>query len=184
MASALRVLLTGFEPFGGSPVNPSQQLVERLARLPMPGLRLDFEVLPVVGGTAEGSAWHRMQRAMARHSPNAIIAFGEAHTRAAITVERLAVNLLDYPMPDNSGSRLSDVPVIAEGPAAYFSTLPVRAMVDTCNACGVPCQLSLSAGAYLCNEIMYRALHDAQVRRGAKTQQPAVGRVRSPASTA
>lgn len=168
MASALRVLLTGFEPFGGSLVNPSQLLVQRLASTHVPGLDLCVDVLPVVGGTSEGSAWHRVQGALARHSPDAVIAFGEAHTRGAITVERLAVNLLDYRMPDNAGACVSDQPVVADGPAAYFTTLPARAMIDSANAVGVPCQLSLSAGTFLCNEIMYRALHDAQVRGGAQ----------------
>ncbi|MBL9141063.1 MAG: pyroglutamyl-peptidase I [Phycisphaerae bacterium] len=158
MPSALRVLLTGFEPFGGSPVNPSQLLVQRVASARVPGLQLHTDVLPVVGGTGAGSAWKRLLAAVRAHRPHAVVCFGEAHTRGAVSVERVAVNLRDYRVADNAGVCVADEAIARGGPAAYFATLPVHDMVRRANEAGVPCQLSLSAGAFLCNEVMYRVL--------------------------
>lgn len=96
-----------------------------------------------------------------RTQPDAVLMLGESGTAASITIERVALNLRDYRIADNAGSTVVDRPVREGGPAAYFATLPVRALVEACRTAGIPAELSLSAGTYLCNEVMYAALDHA-----------------------
>jgi pyroglutamyl-peptidase len=91
--------------------------------------------------------------------PDAIVCLGEAARRMAISIERVAINLLDYRMADNAGHQAIDEPIVPDGPAAYFVTLPVRAMLEAVRAAGIPAELSLSAGAFLCNQVTYELLH-------------------------
>ncbi|MFO0827551.1 MAG: pyroglutamyl-peptidase I [Phycisphaerales bacterium] len=156
----LRVLLTGFEPFDGSSVNPSAEVVAALANEPLDGASVVPLVLPVVGGVAT----RRLLRAIDAESPDAVIMLGESSRAAAITLERVAVNLRDYRIADNAGAVVRDQPVVRGGPAAYFSALPVRDLLEAVTAEGIACDLSLSAGSFLCNEVMYAALHDAATR--------------------
>ena len=151
----LRLLITGFEPFGGSTLNPSEQAVAALAQDPPPGLTITAAVLPV--DRENGPA--ALLAALAAAQPQAVICLGEASRRPAISLERVALNLMDYRIPDNLGQTVTDEPIVPEGPAAYFSTLPLRAMLGAMLAAGVPAELSLSAGAYLCNQVMYTLLH-------------------------
>ena len=151
----MRLLVTGFEPFAGSPVNPSQQLAQALAEEPPPGLHTHALILPVDGAAAPGM----IVGAIESQQPDLVIMMGQATGRAVISLERVAINLLDYAIPDNTGAVLVDQPVVAGGPAAYFATLPLCAMLDAMRQAGVPGELSLSAGAYLCNQVLYAALH-------------------------
>lgn len=147
----MRILLTGFEPFGGSALNPSQQVVEQLAgKTTVQGL-----VLPVDGQQAP----QVLLRAVDSFRPQAVVCLGEASRRAVISIERVAINLLDYRIADNTGQIVTDLPVVPGGPAAHFVTLPVREMLRAVQAAGVPAELSLSAGAYLCNQVLYTVLH-------------------------
>lgn len=150
----MNLLLTGFEPFGGSPVNPSEQVVRTLASQGLDGVHLETAILPVdrTRGPAE------LIRAMQQSHPDAILCLGESG-RNVVSVERVAINLLDYRIADNAGNQVVDEPIAPDGPAAYFTTLPVRAMVDAIRAAGVPAELSLSAGAFLCNQVAYELLH-------------------------
>jgi pyroglutamyl-peptidase len=91
-----------------------------------------------------------------------VLCLGQASRRIVISIERVAVNLLDFRIPDNAGNQVSDQPVVPGGPAAYFTTLPVRAILDHITSHGIPAQLSLSAGAYLCNQVIYVLLHHLQ----------------------
>jgi len=152
--------VTGFEPFAGSPVNPSQQLAQALAEDPPPGLHTRGLILPVDGAAAPGV----IVDAIESERPDIVIMMGQATGRAVISIERVAINLLDYAIPDNTGAVLVDQPVVADGPAAYFATVPVRAMLDAVRQAGVPGELSLSAGAYLCNQVLYAALHHIACR--------------------
>ncbi len=147
----MKILVTGFEPFGGSPINPSEQVLKSLMAYPPPGLGLTTLVLPVDGSRAPVL----LQSALAEIQPAAVICLGEAAGRSAISLERAALNLLDYRIPDNSGTTLTDQPIRAEGPAAYFSTLPLLPIQSALLAAGIPCELSLTAGAYLCNQVFY-----------------------------
>jgi len=151
----MKLLLTGFEPFGGSQVNPSAQVVDRLAQNGIPGVALHSAILPV---DRQGGPAALLNAVRALH-PDAILCLGEATRRMAISIERVALNLLDYRMADNAGHQAVDEPIRPDGPAAYFVTLPVRAMLDAVRAAGIPAELSLSAGAFLCNQVTYELLH-------------------------
>jgi pyroglutamyl-peptidase len=151
----MKVLLTGFEPFGGSQVNPSAQVVRTLAHDGIPGVALHSAILPV---DRQGGPATLLNAVRALH-PDAILCLGEATRRMAISIERVAINLLDYRMADNAGHQAIDEPIVPDGPAAYFVTLPVRAMLEAVHAAGIPAELSLSAGAFLCNQVTYELLH-------------------------
>lgn len=151
----MKLLLTGFEPFGGSPVNPSEQVVRAIERQGIKDVQLQTAILPVE--RAAGPAM--LIRAVQNGKPDAILCLGEASRRAAISIERIAVNLLDYRIADNAGQRVVDEPIVPNGPAAFFVSLPVRAMLDAVCAAGVPAELSLSAGSFLCNQVIYTLLH-------------------------
>ena len=154
-ADRLRLLLTGFEPFGGEPVNPSMQAVLALAAGPPPGLLLHTEILPVSHRRAPPA----LLAALARHRPDVVIATGQAGGRADISVERIGINLADFAIPDNDGARPEERPVVAGGPAAYFSTLPVTALAAALREAGVPASVSNSAGTHLCNQTLYLLCH-------------------------
>jgi pyroglutamyl-peptidase len=151
----MKVLLTGFEPFGGHAHNPSEMTVRSLEKKAVRGVILRTLVLPVDAQRAPA----KVLKAIDQQRPDVVVMLGEARGRASITIERVAVNLLDFALPDNAGARLTDEPVAKGGPAAYFSTLPVRDMLVAARGVGVPADLSLSAGTYLCNQVMYAALH-------------------------
>lgn len=151
-----RVLLTAFDPFGGETVNPSQQAVARLADAEAPsGVEIRTAVLPVVFGDAIDA----LREAVAEHDPDLVICAGEAGGRFAVTPERVAVNVNDAPMPDNAGRTPVDEPVVAGGPVAYFSGLPVAAIVDALRAAGIPAAKSSTAGNYVCNNVFYGLMH-------------------------
>jgi pyroglutamyl-peptidase len=151
----MKILLTGFEPFGGSDINPSEQVVKTLAQDPPPGIQLTTAILPVDKENGPAHLLHTIQE----HSPQAVLALGEARSRAVITIERVGLNLMDYSIPDNQGNQITDQPIIKDGSAAYFTTLPTRAIKDALQKAGIPAQLSLSAGAFLCNQVIYTMLH-------------------------
>lgn len=153
--STPRILVTGFEPFAQRTHNPSQRAVERLLRRPPRGAQVEGRILPV--DTERAVAL--LLEAVEEVRPQAVVCLGEAPGRPAICLEQVAVNLLEFPIPDNAGHQPQGEPVVAGGPAAYFATLPLRAMQAAMRRAGVPAVLSLSAGAYLCNQVMYALLH-------------------------
>lgn len=158
----MRILVTAFEPFGGSDRNPTMEIAGVIgAAMPWVTTR----VLPVVTGVGQGSAWSAVQP-MLQESWDAVLHLGESGKASTLMVERLAVNLRDGGMADNAGSTLRDRPVVDGGPDAYFSTMPVRDLVEASIAASVPAALSLSAGTFLCNETMYRSLHWSAGRGG------------------
>jgi pyroglutamyl-peptidase len=151
----MRLLLTGFEPFGGNDVNPSAQIVAKLACAGVEGVELITAVLPV--DRYRGPA--ALIQAVQTNQLDAVLCLGLAGRDPAIAIERVAVNLLDFRIADNSGQQFVDEPIVPDGPAAYFTTLPVRAMYKAALTAGVPVELSLSAGAFLCNQVTYELLH-------------------------
>lgn len=170
-AVVTRVLITGFEPFGGSGANPSEQIVRRLLaqheRRPLAeGLALHGAVLPVIGGIAQGSARRALREAIARVRPHAVVCFGEAASRASICVERTAFNERTYRIADNSGRTASSSPVIRGAPATLHSTAAhpglLRAMRDAVRTHGAAVRFSDDAGRFLCNEILFDCLHRAR----------------------
>lgn len=151
----MKILITGFEPFGKSPINPSQILIEQAPESFPGGIELVKAILPVEK-TAGPQA---LIDALERNQPEAVICFGLAEGRPVISLERVAVNLMDYRIPDNAGETVQDQPILPDGPAAYFSSLPLRAMQAELRANNIPSELSLTAGAYLCNQVFYTLMH-------------------------
>jgi pyroglutamyl-peptidase len=152
----MRLLLTGFEPFGGSAINPSALAVQALQDSPPAQIELITAVLPVDWQRGPQALLEALQSAQ----PQAVVCLGEAAGRTTISIERVAVNLLDFRIPDNAGEQITDQPIRAGAPAAYFSSLPVRRMLAAVQESGVPGSLSLSAGSYLCNQVMYTLLDE------------------------
>jgi len=164
-ASRPLVLVTSFEPFGGSGVNPTTEISRLLAAMPCALGSRAFATLPVVTGESEGSAWARVAPLLDELEPDAVVALGESLRAESLLFERVAINLRDARIPDNAGMQPRDAPVVEGAPDAYFSTLPLREMLSASESAGVAAALSLSAGAFLCNELMFRLLDRATPRR-------------------
>ncbi|MBO4297401.1 MAG: pyroglutamyl-peptidase I [Clostridia bacterium] len=147
------ILITGFDPFGGETVNPAWEAVNRLPN-EIGGWRVEKLLVP----TVFGEAGRVTLEAAARVKPDAVLCVGQAGGRAAVTPEKVAINLRFAPIPDNAGNQPQDEPVVPGGPDAYFSTLPVRAMAGRVKAAGIPAAVSYSAGAFVCNDLMYAVL--------------------------
>lgn len=150
------ILVTGFDPFGGETCNPSWEAVCRVPET-IGGATVIRRQLPTVFGAA-GEA---LRDAIREVQPDLVLCTGQAGGRAAITVERVAVNLRDARIPDNAGAQPADVPIRPDGPDGYLSTLPTRAMVDAIVAGGLPAALSYTAGTFVCNEVLYTLLDTA-----------------------
>ena len=148
------LLITGFDPFGGQSVNPSWEAVRRLPD-EVGHWRLTKLQIPTVFGQAAET----VLAAADEIHPDAIVCVGQAGGRSAITPEVVAINLREAQIADNAGSRPVNEPVAEDGPCGYFSTLPVRQMVQAMTAAGYPAALSYSAGAFVCNDVLYTLLH-------------------------
>ena len=157
----LRVLVTGFTPFGDAAVNPSELVVRALAAHPPPGIDLAAAVLPVT----YAGALPALCAALAHHAPHAVLATGLAGGRPHIAVERVAINIDDARIPDTDGVRRIDAAVVAGGPAGYFATVPIKAIAAAIRAAGVPAEVSQSAGTFLCNHVFYQCSHIAATAR-------------------
>jgi len=153
------LLLAGFEPFGGERVNPSGEIARQLEGELIGGLRVRALELPVTYGAPA-----LLAGAIAQLRPAAMLGLGQAGQRAAISLERIAINLMDSAARDNAGGRMHDQRVIAGGPDAYFARLPLRQIMRALDRRHIPCELSLSAGTFLCNAVMYAALHELRRR--------------------
>ncbi|AUH50325.1 pyroglutamyl-peptidase I [Chromobacterium sp. ATCC 53434] len=156
------VLLTGFEPFGGESVNPSWEAVRRLDGEQIAGARVVARRLPCVFG----AALDELRRQLDALRPELAIAVGQAGGRPDITLERVAINVDDARIADNAGHQPVDRPVAADGPAAYFATLPIKAIVAGLRENGIPASVSQSAGTFVCNHVMYGLLHHGGPRAG------------------
>ena len=155
-----KVLLTGFEPFGSASSNPSGEIVKQIS-----GDNIVTAILPV----AYTQSAERLLALIAEHNPDVVISLGQAEGRTQITPEKVAINLDDARLADNEGVMRNDVKILEDGPDAYFSTLPIKEIVEAIKDAGVPAAVSLSAGAFLCNHIFYVAqnrLKGTKVRSG------------------
>lgn len=152
----MKILVTGFEPFGGEDINPSWEAVQRLQA--PEGTELVRLRLPVVFR----EAGEQLVAALAREQPDLVLCIGQAAGREAITPERLGVNLMDASIPDNAGFQPREEPVIPGAPAAYFARLPVAALAEAIRAAGVPARVSNSAGLFVCNALLCRLLHEIE----------------------
>lgn len=157
-----RVLVTGFEPFGGEAVNPSWDVAQALHGQQRGGALITAVQLPCVFAASLPA----LRAAMRRHRPQLVLCLGLAGSRSAISLERVAVNLCDARIADNAGAMPAGTPVVAGGPAAYFTRLPVKALVQRLLAAGLPAELSLSAGSFVCNQVFYGLLHALRRQTG------------------
>jgi pyroglutamyl-peptidase len=157
-----RVLVTGFEPFGGEAVNPSWDVAQALHGQRRGGALLTAVQLPCVFAASLPA----LRAAIRRHRPQLVLSLGLAGSRSAISLERVAVNLCDARIADNAGAMPAGTPVVAGGPAAYFTRLPVKALVQRLLAAGLPAELSLSAGSFVCNQVFYGLLHALRRQAG------------------
>ena len=149
------VLVTGFEPFGGEPINPALEAVRQLDGRVIGGCRVVTRALPVVRyASIEALLTHLRET-----DPLLVIAVGQAGGRLDITPERVAINVDDFRIPDNGGLQPIDEAVVADAPVAYWSTLPIKAMVEAMRKAGVPASVSNSAGTFVCNHLFYGLMH-------------------------
>ena len=161
-AAMKTLLITGFEPFDGEAVNPSWAVAQALQGQVIAGAHIAAVQLPCVFAQALPA----LQAALDRQRPAWVLALGLAGSRSAISVERVAVNLADARIPDNAGAQPVDEPVVAGGPAAYFTGLPAKAIVAALRQAGWPAELSHSAGSFVCNQVFYGLMHALAARPG------------------
>ena len=155
----MKALVTGFEPFGGDAVNPS---CEALAHLParLGDLAIETRVLPC----RFGAAISVLEQAIAAGAPDIVLSVGLAGGRAELSLERVALNIDDARIADNGGAQPVDRPIVPDGPAAYFATLPIKAAVAALREAELPASVSNTAGTFVCNHVFYALMHLAATR--------------------
>ena len=149
------VLLTGFEPFSGEPLNPSWEVARALDGWVCEGRTVRAVQLPC----AFGDALRTLDDALAAHRPELVVCLGQAGGRAEISIERAALNVDDARIPDNLNRQPIDAAVVPEGPSAYFSTLPIKALAHDLRAAGIAAAVSNTAGTFVCNHVFYALMH-------------------------
>lgn len=150
----MKILITGFDPFGGESVNPAFEAVKLLPDT-IAGAHIIKQEVP----TQFLRAGTVLETTICEQLPDVVLCIGQAGGRAAITPEKVAINLMDGNIPDNAGYQPVDTPIREDGETAYFTTLPVKAMVQKMRAAGIPAALSYTAGTYVCNYLMYTLLY-------------------------
>jgi pyroglutamyl-peptidase len=161
-----KILLTGFEPFGGESINPSWEIARDLDGRQISGHAIHSRLLPCIFGASLA----RLEQYLSEVDPILVLALGQAGGRSELSLERVAINVDDARIADNAGAQPVDEPVVARGPAAYFSTLPIKAMAAGLRAAGFPAGVSQTAGTFVCNHVFYGLQHQLrgrpQVRSG------------------
>lgn len=158
------VLVTGFEAFDGERMNPSAEIARALDGRVIAGRRVVGVVLPCVFGASVVE----LKRWIGKVRPELVVCVGQAGGRAAITPERVAINVDDARIADNAGNRPIDVPVVRGGPAAYWSTLPIKAIVAALRARGIEAEVSQTAGTFVCNHVFYGLMRALARRKGVR----------------
>jgi pyroglutamyl-peptidase len=150
------VLVTGFDPFGGDALNPSWLAAQALHGRQVAGHRIVAAQMPTVFGTALAV----LRAQLAQHRPALVVATGQAGGRAALSLERVAINVNDARIADNALAQPVDTPVVDGGPAAYFSSLPIKAMLAALQQEGIRSEVSQTAGTFVCNHLFYGLMHE------------------------
>lgn len=163
-ATPAPILLTGFDPFAGESINPSWEAVRALDGEYIHGHRIVAHRLPV----AFDASRTLLDELIASINPALVLCVGQAGGRAQLSIERVAINIADARIPDNSGDCPIDAPLVDGAPAAYFSNLPIKAMLDGLRAAGIPAEISQTAGTYVCNAVFYGLMHGLQARAGVR----------------
>jgi pyroglutamyl-peptidase len=161
MARFPTVLVTGFEPFAGGPINPSWMAAQALHGRLVAGHRLVGAQLPA----SFGHSVEKLRELVHRYRPALVVCTGQAGGRIALSLERIAINVDDARIPDNAGAQPVDTPVIAGGPAAYFTSLPIKAMWLSLIQEGINAEVSQTAGTFVCNHVFYALMHELATRR-------------------
>ena len=150
----MKILVTGFDPFGGDKVNPALEAVKSLPSV-IHGAEIRWVEIPTVFYQSA----EVLEAEIVRYQPDVVLCIGQAGGRASLTPERVAINQDDARIPDNQGNQPIDTPIRLDGQAAYFSTLPIKAMVQAIKEEGLPATVSNTAGTFVCNHLMYQALY-------------------------
>lgn len=150
----MKILVTGFDPFGGEPINPAIETVKRL-----PDTIAGSQIIKLEVPTVCHKSLRVIDEAIAKYDPDVILSIGQAGGRSDITVERVGINIDDCRIPDNEGNQIIDEPVYPDGPAAYFVTLPIKSMVQKIQEKGIPASVSNTAGTFVCNHVTYGVCH-------------------------
>ena len=158
----MKILVTGFDPFGGEKINPALETIKRL-----PDTILGAQIIKLEIPTVVGKSLAKIKEAVEKENPDAVLSIGQAGGRSEITVERIGINIDDCRIPDNEGNQPIDEPVIKGGPAAYFVTVPIKAIVENIQAHNIPASISNTAGTFICNHVCYGVAHLAAQRTAA-----------------
>ena len=158
----MKILVTGFDPFGGEKINPALETIKRL-----PDTILGAQIIKLEIPTVVGKSLAKITEAVEKENPDAVLSIGQAGGRSEITVERVGINIDDCRIPDNEGNQPIDEPVIKGGPAAYFVTVPIKAIVENIKAHNIPASISNTAGTFICNHVCYGVAHLAAQRTAA-----------------
>ena len=156
------VLLTGFDAFDGASLNPSWVAAKALDGLQLVGHTIRAAQLP----TAFDASLKELKRLLRLHKPALVICVGQAGGRSALSLERVAININDANIADNAGAQPLDIPVVRGGPAAYFSTLPIKAMLIALHRAGIAAEVSETAGTFVCNHVFYGLMHEMSKKPG------------------
>ena len=158
----MKILVTGFDPFGGEKINPALETIKRL-----PDTILGAQIIKLEIPTVVGKSLAKITEAVEKENPDVVLSIGQAGGRSEITVERVGINIDDCRIPDNEGNQPIDEPVIKGGPAAYFVTVPIKAIVENIKAHNIPASISNTAGTFICNHVCYGVAHLAAARTAA-----------------
>ena len=158
----MKILVTGFDPFGGEKINPALETIKRL-----PDTILGAQIIKLEIPTVVGKSLAKIKEAVEKENPDVVLSIGQAGGRSEITVERVGINIDDCRIPDNEGNQPIDEPVIKGGPAAYFVTVPIKAIVENVKAHNIPASISNTAGTFICNHVCYGVAHLAAARTAA-----------------
>ena len=150
----MKILVTGFDPFGGEPINPAIESVKRL-----PDNIAGAEIIKLEIPTVRKKSLEKIEEAINKHNPDVILSIGQAGGRFDISIERVGINLDDFRIPDNEGNQTIDEPIFPDGENAYFVKLPVKAMVQNVQKNNIPASVSYTAGTFVCNHVLYGVLY-------------------------
>ena len=150
----MKILVTGFDPFGGEPINPAIESVKRL-----PDNIAGAEIIKLEIPTVRKKSLEKLEKAINEHNPDVILSIGQAGGRFDISIERVGINLDDFRIPDNEGNQIIDEPIFPDGENSYFVKLPVKAMVQNVQKNNIPASVSYTAGTFVCNHVLYGVMY-------------------------
>ena len=150
----MKILVTGFDPFGGEPINPAIESVKRL-----PDNIAGAEIIKLEIPTVRKKSLEKVEKAINEYNPDVILSIGQAGGRFDISIERVGINLDDFRIPDNEGNQIIDEPIFPDGENSYFVKLPVKAMVQNVQKNNIPASVSYTAGTFVCNHVLYGVLY-------------------------